>query len=568
MNDDGILTEIMKNYEYAWTYDDSNYKAWNAYAVLNYDAVTYFKQRVQDLSRTQQQQQQQQAHPTPANDTLSSPPRPAQPQTPDTPNENYRILTAKMIQCTIPAVKGLLKSIVLSKAKHCLQNTLRLLTLWFEYGQYREVYETLSEGIRTVPIEVWLQVLPQLIARIDSPRPLVHQLIRHLLIDVGRQHPQALIYPLVVASKSVVREREIAAQRVLNNMKEHNHTLVQQAMLVSEELIRISILWHEKWHEGLEEASRQYFGERSVAGMIDTLEPLHIAIERGSTTLNERTFLDSYSNDLNQAHECTRNFQRTRDQRELHQAWDLYHQVFKRIHSQLPNITSLELDYVSPRLATHCRDLELAVPGTYEPHKPPITIRSVHARINVITSKQRPRKISITGSDGFEYVFLLKGHEDLRQDERVMQLFGLVNEFLSSNDETRRRNFIIQRYPVIPLAPNNGLLGWVAQCDTFHALIKEHREKARIQLNAEHRFMQAKAPHYDQLPLINKVEVFEYALNLLEGDDLAKILWHKSSSAEIWLDRRSNYTRSLAVMSMVRLRSEIDVMIACLFVCI
>lgn len=270
MNDDGILTEIMKNYEYAWTYDESNYKAWNAHAVLNYDAVTYFKQRVQDLSRIQQQQQQP-AHPTLPNDTLSSPPRPAQPQSPDTPNENYRILTAKMIQCTIPAVKGLLKSIVLSKAKHCLQNTLRLLTLWFEYGHYREVYEALSEGIRTVPIEVWLQVLPQLIARIDSPRQLVHQLIRHLLIDVGRQHPQALIYPLVVASKSIVREREIAAQRVLNNMKEHNHTLVQQAMLVSEELIRISILWHEKWNEGLEEASRQYFGERSVAGQNATL---------------------------------------------------------------------------------------------------------------------------------------------------------------------------------------------------------------------------------------------------------------------------------------------------------
>ena len=29
------------------------------------------------------------------------------------------------------------------------------------------------------------------------------------------------------------------------------------------------------------------------------------------------------------------------------------------------------------------------------------------------------------------YTFLLKGHEDLRQDERVMQLFGLVNELLN-----------------------------------------------------------------------------------------------------------------------------------------
>ena len=45
-----------------------------------------------------------------------------------------------------------------------------------------------------------------------------------------------------------------------------------------------------------------------------------------------------------------------------------------------------------------------------------------------------------TGSNGQEYQFLLKGHEDLRQDERVMQLFGLVNSLLLSNPETLRRN--------------------------------------------------------------------------------------------------------------------------------
>lgn len=44
------------------------------------------------------------------------------------------------------------------------------------------------------------------------------------------------------------------------------------------------------------------------------------------------------------------------------------------------------------------------------------------------------------GSNGREYTFLLKGHEDLRQDERVMQLFGLVNSLLVNNPETCRRN--------------------------------------------------------------------------------------------------------------------------------
>ena len=37
-------------------------------------------------------------------------------------------------------------------------------------------------------------------------------------------------------------------------------------------------------------------------------------------------------------------------------------------------------------------------------------------------------------------MFLLKGHEDLRQDERVMQLFGLVNTLLGNDSVTFKRH--------------------------------------------------------------------------------------------------------------------------------
>lgn len=47
---------------------------------------------------------------------------------------------------------------------------------------------------------------------------------------------------------------------------------------------------------------------------------------------------------------------------------------------------------------------------------------------------------SLTGSNGHEFVFLLKGHEDLRQDERVMQLFGLVNTLLANDPTSLRKN--------------------------------------------------------------------------------------------------------------------------------
>ena len=45
--------------------------------------------------------------------------------------------------------------------------------------------------------------------------------------------------------------------------------------------------------------------------------------------------------------------------------------------------------------------------------------------------------------------------------------------------------------------------------------------------------------------------MFEHSLELTQGDDLAKLLLLKSPSSEVWFDRRTNFTRSLAVMSMV-----------------
>jgi FKBP12-rapamycin complex-associated protein len=224
--------------------------------------------------------------------------------------------------------------------------------------------------------------------------------------------------------------------------------------------------------------------------------------------------------------------------------------VFRRIARQLPQMMSLDLPYVSPNLEG-ARDLELAVPGTYHAGRPVVCIASFETNFSVIASKQRPRKISLRGSDGHVYTYLLKGHEDIRQDERVMQLFGLVNTLLATDAECLKRRLGIQQYPVIPLSQSSGLLGWVPNSDTLHQLIREYRESRKILLNIEHRIMLQMAPDYEALTLLQKVEVFGYALDNTTGQDLYRVLWLKSKSSEAWLDRRTNYTRSLGVMSMV-----------------
>ncbi|XP_046866806.1 serine/threonine-protein kinase Tor [Drosophila willistoni] len=523
------IQKALDYYEKATTYDPNWYKAWHLWAYMNFKVVQGQKQ-----SLDKQQHQPQPLQSLGLNLGLGG----------GMDSEHFIIQ-----QYAVPAVQGFFRSISLIKG-NSLQDTLRLLTLWFDYGHHAEVYEALLSGMKLIEINTWLQVIPQLIARIDTHRKLVGQLIHQLLMDIGKNHPQALVYPLTVASKSASLARKNAAFKILDSMRKHSPILVEQAVMCSEELIRVAILWHEQWHEGLEEASRLYFGDHNVKGMFEILEPLHGMLDRGPQTLKETSFSQAYGRELTEAYEWTQRYKTSAVLMDLDRAWDIYYHVFQKISRQLPQLTSLELPYVSPKLMT-CKDLELAVPGSYNPGQELIRISFIKTNLQVITSKQRPRKLCIRGSNGKDYMYLLKGHEDLRQDERVMQLFSLVNTLLLDDPDTFRRNLAIQRYAVIPLSTNSGLIGWVPHCDTLHTLIRDYRDKKKVPLNQEHRTMLNFAPDYDHLTLMQKVEVFEYALGQTQGDDLAKLLWLKSPSSELWFERRNNYTRSLAVMSMV-----------------
>ncbi|CAI5702043.1 unnamed protein product [Peronospora effusa] len=498
-----------------------SYKAWHAWALMNFQVVEH-STHSQHIS---------------ANTTASA-----------------VAASASVAPYIAPAIEGFFRSVALGRSRwaaNVQQDILRVLTLWFAHGHRTDVHAALEKGFRAVSIETWLIVIPQLIARIHTPYPRIQKQLHRLLVAVGKQHPHALIYPLSVALKSSVCERQQAAEAIMSTMRTNYVKLVDEALLVSRELIRVAILWHEMWHEGLEEASRLYFGEHNVDGMAEVLRPLHAMMERGPETLREVSFHGAFGRDLREANEWLQRFlSNRRNESDLNRAWDLYYHVFRRINKQLPQITTLELQVVSPNLLS-ARNLQLAVPGTYRAGHAIVKIGSFLPTVAVITSKQRPRRITIVGSNGLEYMFLLKGHEDLRQDERVTQLFGLVNALLINDRNTSKKDLKIHRYPVIPLSDNAGIVGWVPHCDTLHQLIRDYREARKILLNIEHRLMLQMAPDYDALTLLEKVEVFQYALENTAGQDLYKVLWLKSENSEVWLDRRTNYTRSLAVMSMV-----------------
>lgn len=546
-----LQVEVLSAYKRAISSKYCGYKAWHSWALLNFRIAEQIKDR-EDITQ----------------------------------GRHSSHTSTKIIRNhVVAAVNGFVNAISLGTKRWSAsvqQDMLNLLTCLFKYGELSDVTTKVSEGMGTITLEAWLGVLPQLLARIHIRQPSVRSVLHPLLTKLGEKHPQALMYPLSVLLKSPVLERKTAAESLMTSLKAHSSALVEEALMVSSELIRVAILWVETWHEGLEDASRLYFGDGNVQGMLDVLLPLHENVERGPETLREQDFVRSFGRDLSEAREYVEEYIRLatqhggtiptqggptgptqhnpsgrlmRDSEEaetaLNKAWDIYYTIFRRVNKQLPELTKLELSQCSPALF-NARNLELGVPGSYRVDGSYVKIERFVPNVQVINSKQRPRKITLRGSDGQNYVFLLKGHEDLRQDERVMQLFGLVNALLARDRQTKKHDLNIQRYAISPLSHDCGVVGWVPHCDTLHSLIRDYRQ-GRIPLNMENREMLKIAPDYDMLTVMQKVEVFTDGLKRTtgNGNDMYEILWLKSTNSEEWLERRTKYTRSLAVMSMV-----------------
>nr|XP_025866827.1 DNA-dependent protein kinase catalytic subunit isoform X2 [Vulpes vulpes] len=109
---------------------------------------------------------------------------------------------------------------------------------------------------------------------------------------------------------------------------------------------------------------------------------------------------------------------------------------------------------------------ELEIPGQYDGKGKPLPeyharIAGFDERIKVMASIRKPKRIIIRGHDEKEYPFLVKGGEDLRQDQRIEQLFEVMNVLLSQDTACSQRNMQLKTYHVIPMTSRLGLIEWI-----------------------------------------------------------------------------------------------------------
>ncbi|MEE6464048.1 hypothetical protein FKM82_006146 [Ascaphus truei] len=170
-----------------------------------------------------------------------------------------------------------------------------------------------------------------------------------------------------------------------------------------------------------------------------------------------------------------------------------------------------------------------------------VKISGFDERVKVMTSIRKPKRIIIRGNDEREYPFLVKGGEDLRQDQRIEQLFDIMNIILSQDAACSQRHMQLKTYQVIPMTSRIGLIEWLENTCTLKEFILNSMSG-----DEKKEYASGKGPFLQYKGWLDKMQK--------PGGPLPYIAMYKrafvkmSTTPEAFLALRSHFARSHALI--------------------
>ncbi|KAK5172495.1 hypothetical protein LTR04_000014, partial [Oleoguttula sp. CCFEE 6159] len=176
-----------------------------------------------------------------------------------------------------------------------------------------------------------------------------------------------------------------------------------------------------------------------------------------------------------------------------------------------------------------------------------VTISSFSDDVLVLASLQRPRKLTVRGSDGKNYGLLCKPKDDLRKDQRLMEFNAMINRALKRDAESSKRRLYIKTYGVTPLSEESGTIEWVDHIKPMRdILLKLYARKGVTPNYNELRTLLTEASADPQ-----NVAIFTEKVLPQFPPALHEYFVETFPEPEAWFAARLRYARTCAVMSMV-----------------
>ena len=122
--------------------------------------------------------------------------------------------------------------------------------------------------------------------------------------------------------------------------------------------------------------------------------------------------------------------------------------------------------------------VQIEIPGQYNSFGAPnlsthVQLVGFDQSLVCMKSKQRPKILTMRGSDEKDYKFVVKGGEDLRLDQRIEQLFEVMNDVLNRDASCSQRKLAVRTYSVIPVSKKCGLIQYVENTCTLQDIIRD-----------------------------------------------------------------------------------------------
>eukprot|EP01054_Gregarina_sp_Poly1_P002868 Gregarina_sp_Poly_1__2867@NODE_17_length_22522_cov_92_073614_g15_i0_p1_GENE_NODE_17_length_22522_cov_92_073614_g15_i0NODE_17_length_22522_cov_92_073614_g15_i0_p1_ORF_typecomplete_len3891_score497_64FAT/PF02259_23/5_8e03FAT/PF02259_23/1_5e03FAT/PF02259_23/7_8e10FAT/PF02259_23/0_02FRB_dom/PF08771_11/8_6e02FRB_dom/PF08771_11/3_7e11PI3_PI4_kinase/PF00454_27/4_9e06DUF4693/PF15764_5/0_017TetR_C_1/PF02909_17/0_53NippedB_C/PF12830_7/10NippedB_C/PF12830_7/1_2e02_NODE_17_length_22522_cov_92_073614_g15_i01 len=422
-----------------------------------------------------------------------------------------------VLHCASEAVKGYLQCIRLCADASNLgvfANLLRVLNLWFEAWEHEPLNQLIKDNLADIPSTVWIEVVPQLLSRMSRKKKQLMPTLQDIFTRLVDEAPQALIFPLGVSAESPLDEYSEPARKTLVEFGLAHPQLVEESLQFIRGMKNTAVKPHENWYLMLDEAAKRFFDEHNSSdqrGAIKLLETAFQQLEEGTKTPSLSSFLADFREHITRARWALAEWSRTQDASILHIVWGIIHDVYAAIwRSARSKQNFFSLWGVAPEVASKV-NWNLAVPGEYTPSQPQCPyIFAFFSLVKILPSKQKPRYMEVLGSDGIVYGFLLKGHEDLRQDQRAIQVLHFLDQLMQSASAAalparyvspfadvtaslvtlpgaaiatgasvprfQQEDSPSILYPiVVPLSDSVGLIQWLSAADTVHSLVKIFR---------------------------------------------------------------------------------------------
>uniref|UniRef100_A0A8B9M759 DNA-dependent protein kinase catalytic subunit n=1 Tax=Accipiter nisus TaxID=211598 RepID=A0A8B9M759_9AVES len=450
--------------------------------------------------------------------------------------EEEEINTADLQLFPAIVVEKMIKALKLNSREARLRFP-RLLQIIERYPA--ETLGLVTRELSSVPCWQFIGWISQMMALLDKDEAVA---VQHTVEEIANTYPQAIIYPFMISSESYCfkdtatgcKNREFV-ERIKNKLDRGG---VVQDFVRSLEQFSNPIMLFKDWvgdvrnelvkaHRNKNKLKEMYEGMYKNLGNLET--PGH--------GLLRKRFIQAFGKDFD--HHFGKGGS---------ELLDMKASVFDTIVTSLlskMNKTYEEpgnLKEYSPWMSEFKAEFlrnELEVPGQYDGRGKPLPeyhakISGFDERISVMESLRKPKRITIRGSDEQEYPFLVKGGEDLRQDQRIEQLFDVMNIILSQDATCSQRNMQLKTYQVIPMTTRLGLIKWLENTCTLKEFLKNTNIIPSLTCRNASR--------------TETVMSFKRRESSVPEDLLRRAFLKMSTSPEAFLSLRSHFASSHALM--------------------